>query len=114
MIKLSTADVTAYDDPSAAVDKLLGRFDGFIMKFKSKTTDCSTWQIVACLKTLWKRSIRAPNSIERAFGVWKRTFHVLHGEIRMKPAKVSRIIIACAVLHNLRLMWGNQQWIRNL
>ncbi|KAH3891945.1 hypothetical protein DPMN_016055 [Dreissena polymorpha] len=32
----------------------------------------------------------------------------------MKPAKVSRIIIACAVLHNLRLMWGNQQWIRNL
>ncbi|XP_052230655.1 putative nuclease HARBI1 [Dreissena polymorpha] len=46
------------------------------------------------------------NSIERAFGVWKRTFHVLHGEIRMKPAKVTRIIIACAVLHNLRLMWG--------
>jgi hypothetical protein len=32
----------------------------------------------------------------------------------MKPAKVSRIIIAGAVLHNLRLMWGNQQWIRNL
>ncbi|XP_052278812.1 putative nuclease HARBI1 isoform X2 [Dreissena polymorpha] len=46
------------------------------------------------------------NSIERAFGVWKRTFHVHHGEIRMKPAKVTRIIIACAVLHNLRLMWG--------
>ncbi|KAH3727703.1 hypothetical protein DPMN_053646 [Dreissena polymorpha] len=56
---------------------------------------------------------QAPNSIERAFGVWKRTFHVLHGEIRMKPANVSRIIIACAVLHNLRLMWGNQQWIRS-
>ncbi|KAH3754434.1 hypothetical protein DPMN_189107 [Dreissena polymorpha] len=34
--------------------------------------------------------------------------------IGMKPAKVSRIIIACAVLYNLRLMWGNQQWIRNL
>ncbi|KAH3787033.1 hypothetical protein DPMN_165152 [Dreissena polymorpha] len=32
----------------------------------------------------------------------------------MKPAKVSRIIIACVVLHNLRLMWGNQQCIRNL
>ncbi|KAH3809234.1 hypothetical protein DPMN_137595 [Dreissena polymorpha] len=26
--------------------------------------------------------------------------------IGMKPAKVSRIILACAVLHNLRLMWG--------
>ncbi|XP_052218400.1 putative nuclease HARBI1 [Dreissena polymorpha] len=46
------------------------------------------------------------NCIERAFGVWKRTFHVLHGEIRMKPTKVTRIVIACAVLHNLRLMWG--------
>ncbi|KAH3737064.1 hypothetical protein DPMN_043640 [Dreissena polymorpha] len=32
----------------------------------------------------------------------------------MKPAKASRIIIACAVLHNLWLMWRNQQWIRNL
>ncbi|KAH3691023.1 hypothetical protein DPMN_191508 [Dreissena polymorpha] len=31
----------------------------------------------------------------------------------MKPAKVTRIIIASAVLHNLRLMWGNQQWIQN-
>jgi len=29
MIKLSTADVTAYD-PSAAVDKWLLRFDGFM------------------------------------------------------------------------------------
>ncbi|KAH3833265.1 hypothetical protein DPMN_106570 [Dreissena polymorpha] len=24
----------------------------------------------------------------------------------MKPTKVTRIVIACAVLHNLRLMWG--------
>ncbi|KAH3871653.1 hypothetical protein DPMN_034862 [Dreissena polymorpha] len=66
-------------------------------------------------RSSWRSyTLVAPNSIERAFGVWKRTFHVLHGEIGMKPANVSRIIIACAVLHNLRLMWGNQQWIRNL
>jgi len=24
----------------------------------------------------------------------------------MKPAKCTRIIVACAVLHNLRLQWG--------
>ncbi|CAC5360251.1 HARBI1 [Mytilus coruscus] len=39
--------------------------------------------------------------IERTLGVvWKRRFHVLHSEIRMKPGKVCRIIGACAVLHN--------------
>jgi hypothetical protein len=27
-------------------------------------------------------------------------------QIRMKPHKVSHIIIACAVLHNLRIMWN--------
>ncbi|KAJ8305567.1 hypothetical protein KUTeg_016163 [Tegillarca granosa] len=41
--------------------------------------------------------------IERAFGVWKRRFHVLHSEIRMKPTKVCKIIIACAVLHNIAI-----------
>ncbi|KAH3706187.1 hypothetical protein DPMN_065568 [Dreissena polymorpha] len=24
----------------------------------------------------------------------------------MKPAKVTRIVLACAVLHNMRRMWG--------
>ncbi|XP_069102654.1 putative nuclease HARBI1 [Argopecten irradians] len=42
--------------------------------------------------------------IERTFGVWKRRFHVLHGEIRMKPTRVCAIIGACAVLHNLAIM----------
>ncbi|CAC5387659.1 unnamed protein product [Mytilus coruscus] len=31
-------------------------------------------------------------------------FHVLHGEVRMKPAKVCRIIGACAILHNIAIM----------
>ncbi|KAH3697409.1 hypothetical protein DPMN_084910 [Dreissena polymorpha] len=44
------------------------------------------------------------NVIERCFGVWKRTFHILHVEIRMKPAKVTRIVLACPVLHNMRRM----------
>ncbi|XP_071155445.1 putative nuclease HARBI1 [Mytilus edulis] len=42
--------------------------------------------------------------IERTFGVWKRRFHVLHSEIRMKPDKVCRIIGACAVLHNIAVL----------
>ena len=27
----------------------------------------------------------------------------------MKPHRVTRIIVACAVLHNLRLQWGEPQ-----
>uniref|UniRef100_A0A671LQA6 DDE Tnp4 domain-containing protein n=1 Tax=Sinocyclocheilus anshuiensis TaxID=1608454 RepID=A0A671LQA6_9TELE len=41
------------------------------------------------------------NVIERCFGVLKRRFHCLHGELRMKPERVCNIICACVVLHNL-------------
>ncbi|XP_052701843.1 putative nuclease HARBI1 [Crassostrea angulata] len=41
--------------------------------------------------------------IERCFGWWKRRFMVLHGEIKCKPERVSKIIVACAVLHNIAL-----------
>nr|XP_047139248.1 putative nuclease HARBI1 [Hydra vulgaris] len=41
--------------------------------------------------------------IERKFGILKRRFHCLHGEIRMKPVKVCRIVAACAVLHNIAI-----------
>ncbi|WAR17990.1 HARB1-like protein [Mya arenaria] len=46
------------------------------------------------------------NVIERAFGVLKRRFHILHTEIRMKPLKVSKIVVCCVVLHNLAKLWG--------
>ncbi|XP_061166258.1 putative nuclease HARBI1 [Saccostrea echinata] len=45
-------------------------------------------------------------AIERKFGWWKRRFHVLHSEIRMKPERVCTIIGACAVLHNLAIMYN--------
>ncbi|XP_061193784.1 putative nuclease HARBI1 [Saccostrea echinata] len=45
-------------------------------------------------------------TIERTFGWWKRRFHVLHSEIRMKPERVCTIIGACAVLHNLAIMYN--------
>ncbi|XP_048740865.2 putative nuclease HARBI1 [Ostrea edulis] len=44
------------------------------------------------------------STIERVFGWWKRRFHVLHGEIRMKPGKVCRVIGACAILNNIALL----------
>jgi hypothetical protein len=43
------------------------------------------------------------NSIERCFGVLKRRFHCLHGEIRMRPQRVCKIITACAILHNIAI-----------
>ncbi|XP_048852793.1 putative nuclease HARBI1 isoform X2 [Brienomyrus brachyistius] len=39
--------------------------------------------------------------VERGIGQLKRRFHVLHGEVRLSPAKVCKVITACAVLHNI-------------
>ncbi|KAK6293355.1 hypothetical protein J4Q44_G00356810 [Coregonus suidteri] len=39
--------------------------------------------------------------VERGIGQLKRRFHVLHGEVRLRPEKVSKLIIACAILHNI-------------
>ncbi|XP_046461303.1 putative nuclease HARBI1 [Daphnia pulex] len=42
-------------------------------------------------------------TIERAFGVLKKRFNLLHGEIRMSPTKASWITVACCVLHNIAI-----------
>lgn len=42
--------------------------------------------------------------IEQSFGWWKRRFHVLHSEVRMKPEKTCQIIGTCAVLHNIAIL----------
>ena len=43
-------------------------------------------------------------AIEQTFGRWKRRFHLLHSECRMKPVKVCTIIGACAVLHSISIL----------
>lgn len=50
----------------------------------------------------FNRSLKSTRSaIERTFGILKRRFHILHGEIRMAPDRVCTIIAACFVLHNI-------------
>ncbi|KAK3886785.1 hypothetical protein Pcinc_009105 [Petrolisthes cinctipes] len=44
---------------------------------------------------------RTRNIVERGIGQLKRRFHVLHGEVRVSPAKTYRIVGACAILHNI-------------
>ena len=41
--------------------------------------------------------------IKRTFGVLKRSFPILHSEIRMCPERVCTIITACYVLHNIAI-----------
>ncbi|XP_071102876.1 putative nuclease HARBI1 [Haliotis cracherodii] len=39
--------------------------------------------------------------VERGIGQLKRRFHILHGQVRLKPVKVFMVIIVCAILHNI-------------
>jgi hypothetical protein len=58
---------------------------------------CSRW-----LKEKFNRAhTRTRCGIERCFGWWKKRFNCLHAEIRMQPERVCKIIMACAVLHNI-------------
>ncbi|XP_060588934.1 putative nuclease HARBI1 [Ruditapes philippinarum] len=39
--------------------------------------------------------------VERGIGQLKRRFGVLHREVSLKPEKVCKVVLACAVLHNI-------------
>lgn len=47
--------------------------------------------------------IRTRNVVERTFGVWKKIFPCLQLGLKNKLTTSCNIIIACAVLHNLRI-----------
>ena len=45
--------------------------------------------------------IRTRNVVERTFGIWKRRFPVLSVGIRCRLNLAQRIVVACAILHNI-------------
>lgn len=48
-----------------------------------------------------KSQIRTRNSVERAFGVWKRRFACLKTKLQTETDRSAAIITACAALHNV-------------
>ncbi|XP_046577279.1 putative nuclease HARBI1 [Haliotis rubra] len=69
---------------------------------------CRRWILTPFLRPLpgsqtnYNRSHKKTrNCVERGIGQLKRRFHVLHGEVRLSPQKACKVIIACAVLHNI-------------
>ncbi|KAH9374414.1 hypothetical protein HPB48_009103 [Haemaphysalis longicornis] len=57
------------------------------------------------ISVMWYRYNKAQiitrNSIERAFGVWKRTFPCLRMTLQIKTKTVPVVVTACATLYNL-------------
>lgn len=47
-----------------------------------------------------RTACKTTRAVEHGIGQLKRRFHVLHGEVRLTPDKVCKVIIACAILHN--------------
>ncbi|KAK3751447.1 hypothetical protein RRG08_051172 [Elysia crispata] len=45
-------------------------------------------------------------SVEHCIGVLKRRWHCLHTELRMTPARCSRVVLCCAILHNKAITLG--------
>ncbi|CAC5414366.1 HARBI1 [Mytilus coruscus] len=73
---------------------VIGCIDGTHVKIQAPSEDEPAYV---------NRKVGTP-SMCKAYVTMKRRFHVLHGEVRMKPAKVCRIIGACAILHNIAIM----------
>ena len=58
--------------------------------------------------------MRTRVTIEQTFGRWKRRFHLLHSEIRIKPQKVCILIGACAVLHNIAILRNEREFLNDI
>ncbi|XP_052217864.1 putative nuclease HARBI1 [Dreissena polymorpha] len=44
---------------------------------------------------------RTRSVVERSIGILKRRWAILHNEIRLHPLKSCKVILSCAVLHNI-------------
>ncbi|XP_040067890.1 putative nuclease HARBI1 [Ixodes scapularis] len=56
-----------------------------------------------------KAHIKTKNSVERAFGIWKRRFPCLDMRLQHKPRRAVQIITTCAALHNLACLRKDPQ-----
>ena len=64
-----------------------------VTPFASPTTPAQCRFNNSLCKTRW--------IIEQAFGRWKRRFFCLRSRLRYSPKKCCKIIVACAILHNI-------------
>ena len=46
-------------------------------------------------------------TVEQTFGILKRRFSCLHGELRLEPARACQVVTACCVLHNIGIALGD-------
>ena len=76
---------------------------------------CTNWLLTPLLNPISNSEMRYNHAhtktrsvVERTFGILKRRFHCLHGELRVKPEKACKIIGACCVLHNIAINAGEQ------
>lgn len=54
-----------------------------------------------------KSQIKTRNTVERAFGVWKRRFPCLQVGMGVKLETTAAVICACATLHNMTIMFDD-------
>lgn len=54
---------------------------------------------------------RTRRIVERTFGIWKRRFPCLSKGLQTKLLTSTTIVVACAVLHNLSLMFNDKMEI---
>ncbi|KHJ78129.1 transposase, IS4 family [Oesophagostomum dentatum] len=44
--------------------------------------------------------------VECVFGFWKKRFSILQSKIRLRPKKAAKVVMACAILHNMMTHMG--------
>ena len=65
-----------------------------------------TYVMCKPLCNLWSNTISFLNrvAVEQTIGILKKRFPCLGGRVRLTPEKTCKLIMACAVLHNLAII----------
>ena len=83
-----------------------GRFKGILLG--DSAYPCKNWMMVPSRivtqehqPAFNRAQTRTRVLIEHCFGVWKRRFAILHGEMRLTHEKAAKAVTACAILQNI-------------